>query len=124
MEIVSTTEAPAAIGPYSQAVSAGGLLITSGQLGIDPRTGELAEGLEAQATLALQNLRAILEEAGCTMSDVMKTTVFLTDMADFPAANTVYEQAFGEHKPARSCVAVAALPKGGIFEIECIAVRS
>ncbi len=113
--------APAAVGPYSHAVRAGKTLYASGQLGLDPVTGQLAEGVEAQARTALSNLKAVLEAAGMEMADVVKTTVFLVDMGDFAAINAIYADAFGETKPARSCVAVAALPKGGLFEIEAIA---
>ncbi|MDR0928552.1 MAG: Rid family detoxifying hydrolase [Oscillospiraceae bacterium] len=113
--------APAAVGPYSHAVRAGKTLYVSGQLGIDPETGALAEGVEAQATKALENLAAVLKAAHMGLNDVVKTTVFLTNMGDFAAVNAIYADAFGDTKPARSCVAVAALPKGGLFEIEAIA---
>jgi 2-iminobutanoate/2-iminopropanoate deaminase len=124
-EPITTDGAPAAIGPYSVAVTAGGLLFASGQLGLVPATGELAAGgVEAQARQALHNLTAVLEAAGLTTDAVVKTTVFLADMADFPAVNAVYAEAFGEPYPARSTVEVAALPKGARVEIEAIAVVS
>lgn len=118
---IHTNDAPAAIGPYAQAIRSGSFLFTSGQLGIDVATGEIPASVELQARHALANLAAILQEAGITASDVIKTTVFLTDMADFALVNEVYASFFGEAKPARSCVAVAALPKGANVEIECIA---
>lgn len=116
--------APRAVGPYSHGVKAGDVLYTSGQLGLDPVTGDLAKGVEMQATQALKNLKAVVEEAGMTLSDVVKTTVFLADMGDFAAINTIYGEYFKGETPARSCVAVASLPKGGLFEIEAVAVRS
>ena len=119
--IVNTSKAPAAIGPYVQAVRTEGLLFTSGQLGIDPATGKLPEGVEAQTVQSLNNLKAILEEAGATFADVIKTTVFVKDLADFATVNALYQKAFGETVPARSCVQVAALPAGGLVEIEVIA---
>ncbi|MDL2318634.1 Rid family detoxifying hydrolase [Eubacteriales bacterium OttesenSCG-928-A19] len=115
--------APEAVGPYSHAVKSGSLLYTSGQLGLDPRTGGLADGVEAQAQLALSNLKAVLAAADMDMSDVIKTTVFLTNMDDFAAINGIYAEAFGDSKPARSCVAVAALPKGAAFEVEAVACK-
>ena len=119
--IVNTSKAPAAIGPYVQAVRTEGLLFTSGQLGIDPATGKLPEGVEAQTVQSLNHLKAILEEAGATFADVIKTTVFVKDLADFATVNALYQKAFGETFPARSCVQVAALPAGGLVEIEVIA---
>jgi 2-iminobutanoate/2-iminopropanoate deaminase len=122
-EAIATAGAPAALGPYSVGVRAGGMLFASGQLGLVPATGELAEGgVEAQARQALSNLAAVLEAAGLTTDAVVKTTVFLADMADFPAVNAIYAESFGEPYPARSTVQVAALPKGGLVEIEAIAV--
>lgn len=115
--------APAAVGPYCHAVLCGDTLYTSGQLGLVPETGALPEGVQAQAEQALKNLEAVLQAAGMGMQDVVKTTVFLQDMGDFAQVNEVYEKAFGAHKPARSCVQVAALPKGGLVEVECIAVK-
>ena len=115
--------APAAVGPYCHAVLCGDTLYTSGQLGLVPETGALPEGVQAQAEQALKNLEAVLQAAGMGMQDVVKTTVFLQDMGDFAQVNEVYEKAFGAHKPARSCVQVAALPKCGLVEVECIAVK-
>jgi len=120
-EIIHTTAAPAAIGPYNQAVRAGNFVFASGQLGLDPATGVLAEGVEAQTRQALANLQAVLQAAGATFADVVKTTIFLTDMGDFQAVNTVYAAAFAADPPARSTVQVAALPRGGAVEIEMIA---
>jgi 2-iminobutanoate/2-iminopropanoate deaminase len=119
---VSTAGAPRAIGPYSQGVKANGFLFTAGQVGFDPATGELVdEGIAEQTTRVLENLRAILEAAGLDLRSVVKTTVFLVDMADFAAMNEVYARAFGDHRPARSTVAVAALPRGARVEIEAVA---
>ena len=120
-EIISTQKAPGAIGPYSQAVRAGDMLFTSGQLGLDPETGVLAEGVRAQADQALKNLGAILHEAGLDYKDVIKTVVFIKNMADFKTVNEVYAQYFTGDYPARSCVEVAALPMGGLVEVECVA---
>lgn len=122
-QTIHTDHAPAAIGPYAQAVRAGNLLITSGQLGLDPLTGMLPEGVEAQAKQSLENIGAILAEAGFARTDVMKTTVFIRNMDDFARVNGVYAAFFGEHKPARSCVEVSALPKNGLVEIEVIASK-
>jgi 2-iminobutanoate/2-iminopropanoate deaminase len=126
MDFVSTARAPKAIGPYSQAVLANGFLFTAGQVALDPDKGELvAGGIAEQTTRALENLRAVLTAAHSDFSQVVKTTVFLVDMADFTAMNEVYGRAFGDHRPARSTVAVAALPRGARVEIEVIAaVRS
>lgn len=123
LQIIRTAAAPAAIGPYSQAIQTGNLLLTSGQLGLDPATGSLPEGVEAQAVQALKNIGAILSEAGYTKEDVVKTTVFIRNMGDFGKVNAIYAAFFGDHKPARSCVEVSALPKGGLVEIEVIASR-
>ena len=121
---IATTKAPGAIGPYSQGVDTGAIVYTSGQLGVDPATGALGADLEAQAVLALENVKAILAEAGCGMEDVVKTLVFLSDMNDFAAFNGIYAKYFtGPVLPARSCVQVAALPKGGKVEVEAVAVR-
>ena len=120
--IVSTDQAPAAIGPYAQAVKTGGLVITSGQLPIDPATGAFPEGIQAQTRQSLTNVKAILEEAGLTMDAVLKTTVFLSDMNNFGAMNEVYASFFTEGCfPARSAVEVARLPKDALVEIEVIA---
>jgi 2-iminobutanoate/2-iminopropanoate deaminase len=124
MEFVSTAGAPKAIGPYSQGVTAGGLIFTAGQIAIDPGTGDVAAGgISEQTAQVMQNLAAILEAAGSGLGQVVKTTVFLTDMADFGPMNEVYGKAFGTHRPARSTVAVASLPRGVKVEIEAIAVR-
>lgn len=121
-KIIATSHAPAALGPYSQATVAGGMLFISGQLGIDPATGDLPPDVEGQAKQSLANLRAILKEAGATPADVVKTTVFLASMDDFAAVNKIYSETFGENPPARSCIAVAALPKAGLVEVEAIAI--
>lgn len=121
---IATTSAPAAVGPYCQAKLCGSTLYTSGQLGLVPATGKMAEGgVEAQAKQALENLGAVLAEAGMTFADVAKTTCFLADIADFAAFNGVYAQYFQGEVPARSCFAVKSLPLGGLVEIECIAVK-
>ena len=122
MNAISTTNAPAAIGPYSQAISVGGLVFVSGQLPIDPATGAFAEGgIKELTRQSLTNMKAILEEAGTSMANVVKTTVFLADMNDFAAMNEVYAEFFAAPFPARSAVAVKTLPKGALVEIECIA---
>ncbi len=122
-QVVSTENAPAAVGPYSQAVRCGNLIYTAGQLGLDPQSGRLvAGGIEAQTRQALTNLQAVLEAAGATLSDVVKTTVFLQDIRDFGAMNRVYARFFPSSPPARSAVQVAALPLGGLVEIEAVAV--
>ncbi|HEY3013440.1 MAG TPA: RidA family protein [Gemmatimonadales bacterium] len=124
LDFVSTAGAPQAIGPYSQAISVNGLVFTAGQVALDPTTGELvAGGIAEQTARALENLRAILTAAGAGFPQVVKTTVFLVDMADFSAMNEVYGRVFGDHRPARSTVAVAALPRGARVEIEVIAVN-
>lgn len=121
-KIVSTAKAPAAIGPYAQAVQTNGLVITSGQLPIDPATGAFPDGIQAQTRQSLTNVKAILEEAGVTMDAVLKTTVFLSDMNNFGAMNEVYATFFTEGSfPARSAVEVARLPKDALVEIEVIA---
>ena len=122
-QAIVTKEAPAAIGPYSQAVQVGEQLYISGMLGIDPASGILADGITAQAEQALKNLSAALKAAGMTEANVVKTTIFLTDMAAFGAVNELYARCFTAPYPARSCVQVSALPKGGLFEIEAIAVK-
>lgn len=121
--IISTTKAPAAIGPYSQAIQTGNMLFSSGQLGLDPETGTLPEGIQAQAAQALANVDAILKEAGFERSNVVKTVVFLKNMSDFGVVNELYADFFGNHKPARSCVEVSCLPKNGLVEIEVVAAR-
>ena len=121
MERVSTPAAPAAVGPYSQAIVVERFVYTAGQVGLDPRTGKLVlGGLEAETRQALANLSAILEAAGAGLSRVVKTTVFLADMRDFPAMNAIYAEAFGDHRPARSTVQAAALPLGARVEIEAV----
>ncbi|NUQ21202.1 MAG: RidA family protein [Gemmatimonadaceae bacterium] len=121
-KIIQTDRAPAAIGPYSQAVAANGFLFTAGQIAIDPSTGQVVDGdVVAQSERVLANLRAILEAGGSSMGDVVKTTVFLSDMADFPRMNEVYAKAFGQARPARSTVQAAGLPRGVLVEIEAIA---
>ena len=123
-QIISTPAAPAAIGPYSQAIQAGGLLFLSGTMPIDPATGALAEPqIAAQAEQVMKNIGAVLQAAGCTFEDVVKTTCFLADIADFAKFNEVYSRYFKEEAPARSCVAVRDLPKGVLCEVEVIAGR-
>ena len=122
-QAISTTNAPGAAGPYSQAIAAGELVFCAGQTGRDPATGRLAEGVEAQADRVLRNLAAVLDAAGCSFADVVKTTVFLVDIADFGAVNAVYMTHMTDPPPARSTVAVAALPGGARVEIEAIARR-
>jgi 2-iminobutanoate/2-iminopropanoate deaminase len=120
---ISTPNAPRAIGPYSQATRANGLLFTAGQVGFDPATGELVDGgISEQTERVLANIGAILAAERLDLSAVVKTTVYLVDMADFAAMNTVYAKAFGDHRPARSTVAVAALPRGARVEIDAVAV--
>lgn len=121
--VINAAKAPAAVGPYSHANDAGETIYISGQLGLDPETGVLAEGVEAQAKTGFENLKTILTEAGVSFENVVKTTVFLTDMNDFAAVNDIYAQYFTADYPARSCVQVAALPKGASFEIEAIAAK-
>ncbi len=121
MKTVSTSQAPAAIGPYSQAQIAGGLVFTSGQIGIDPSTGEIASGVEAQAHQVFRNLSALLEAAGSGIGKTVKTTVFIKNMADFGTVNQIYAQYFTEPFPARSCVEVARLPKDVLIECEAVA---
>ena len=125
MKSISTSNAPAAIGPYSQAVDSGaGLVFLSGQLPLDPATGAFPEGgIQAQTRQSLRNVQAILEAAGLSLANVVKTTVFLADMDDFAAMNEVYASFFAEPFPARSAVAAKALPKGALVEIECIAAK-
>ena len=120
--VISTEKAPAAIGPYSQGIQAGSLIITSGQLPLDPATGAFPEGIKEQTRQSLTNVKAILEEGGAAMENVIKTTVFLSDMNNFAAMNGVYATFFEGACPARSAVEVARLPKDALVEIECIAV--
>jgi 2-iminobutanoate/2-iminopropanoate deaminase len=121
-EAIATQAAPAAVGPYSQAIKHAGMVFASGQLGLDPATGKLREGVEAQAQQVLANLKAVLAAAGAEMGDVVKTTMFLANMSDFAAVNAIYATAFPAPPPARSTIQVAALPLGGLVEIEAIAV--
>lgn len=122
LTMIQTDRAPAALGPYSQAVRAGDWLFVSGQIGLIPATGQFAgEGLQEQATQSLQNLRAILEEAHLGLSNVVSVDVFLLDMTQFAAFNKLYEAFFGSHKPARAVVAVSGLPRGALVEIKCVA---
>ena len=121
-KVISTTKAPSAIGPYSQAIQVGNLVYTSGQIPVDPATGAFAEGgIKEQTRQSLLNVQAILEEAGLSMDDVVKTTVFMADMYDFTDMNAVYAEFFKEPYPARSAVAVKTLPKGALVEIEVVA---
>ena len=123
-DVISTKAAPAAIGPYSQAIRVGNLVYTSGQIPIDPATGSFAEGgIKEQTRQSLTNVKAILEEAGLTMAKVIKTTVFMADMNDFADMNAVYAEFFAEPYPARSAVAVKTLPKGALVEIEVVAAE-
>ena len=123
MKVISTQNAPAAIGPYSQGLNFGNLVFVSGQIPVDPKTGVMAESIEEQAKQSLTNLKNILAAEGLEMKNVIKTVVFLADLADFPKVNAVYETFFTAPYPARSCVAVAGIPKGAKIEIECIAVK-
>jgi len=123
MKIIATDQAPAAIGPYSQAVQANGLLFCSGQIPLDPITGELISGdIRLETERVMENLRGVLAAAGCGFEQVVRTTIYLVDMADFPAVNEVYGRYFTVEKPARATVAVAALPKGARVEIDAVAV--
>ena len=123
-KVIATNNAPAAIGPYSQAILVGNMLFASGQLGIDPATGNFAEGsVKEQTAQAFKNVKAILAEAGLMIDNVVKTTVFLADMGDFAAMNEVYASQFAGDFPARSAVAVKTLPKNGLVEVEVIAVK-
>ncbi|MER2598059.1 MAG: RidA family protein [Caldilineales bacterium] len=122
--IIATSHAPAAIGPYSQGVSTGTLIFTAGQIGINPATGQMTEGLEAQTHQVMANLAAILQAAGSSLDQVVKTTIFLRDMADFKTVNAIYGAAFSGPPPARSTVAVAGLPLDARVEIEAVALTS
>jgi 2-iminobutanoate/2-iminopropanoate deaminase len=122
MEYVATPDAPKAIGPYSQAVKADGIVYTSGQIALDPATGNLVEGsFEDQVRRVFKNLEAVLKAAGSSFDRVLKATVYVTDLANFAALNTIYAEYFGDHKPARTTIQAAALPKGGQVEIDLIA---
>lgn len=120
-EVIHTDKAPAAVGPYIQAAKVNGMVYCSGQLGLIPETGMLAEGIEAQAHQAMKNMGAVLAAAGSDYSKIVKTTIFLADINDFAVVNGIYESYFEGSFPARSCVEVAKLPKGGLMEVECIA---
>ena len=122
-EVITSDNAPKAIGPYSSALKVGNMLFVSGQIPVNPATGEVPEAITAQADQSLKNLKALVEEAGYSLADVVKTTVFLADIADFAAINEVYAQYFATPYPTRSCVAVKDLPKGVGIEIECICVK-
>ena len=124
-KVIITNQAPVAIGPYSQAIQKGGFLFVSGQLGIDPSTGDFVEGgVKEQVQQVFKNINAIISEAGYTMDNIVKTTVFLADMADFAAVNEVYASQFEHTFPARSAIAVRTLPKNGLVEIEVIAINN
>jgi len=124
LKVVSTNGAPIAIGPYSQGIDAGNLVFVAGQVGRDPQSGELEEGIEAQAERVMKNIAAILDATGLTFADVAKTTVLLVDINDFEAVNAVYARYVSDPKPARATYAVAALPRGALVEIEAFAVRT
>ena len=121
MKIVQTSDAPVAVGPYSVAIEANGFIFTAGQIGLDPKTNQLVDGLEAQTKQLLNNLKAVLESAGSDLEHVIKTTVFLKNISDFAKMNEIYATYFSDHKPARSTVGVADLPKGALVEIEVMA---
>lgn len=123
MKIISTNKAPAAIGPYSQAIKMGNFLFCSGQIGIDPKTSQLVEGVENQTRQALANLRAIVEAADFSIKNILKTTIYLKSISDFAKVNEIYAAFFGNHKPARATVGVSDLPKGALIEIEAIAFK-
>lgn len=123
-QVIATTAAPEAIGPYSQAIEAAGMIFLSGQLPIDPATGTMPEGIQAQTRQSFENIKAILAEAGCTVDHIVKTTVFLADISLFGAMNEVYAQQFNGAFPARSAFAVKELPKQALVEIEVIAVKA
>ena len=123
MDYVATTDAPKAIGPYSQAVKVNGLVYTSGQIPLDPATGELVTGdFDKEARRVFENLKAVLREAGSDFSRVLKATVYLSDLANFQTLNAIYAEYFGDHKPARTTIQAAALPKGGAVEIDLVAL--
>lgn len=124
MKTISTDQAPKAIGPYSQGIEANGFIFISGQIPLDPATGELVNGdIKKQTARVFENIRAILKASGCDLKNVVKATVFVTDLSNFAVVNEIYSQYFGEHKPARSFVQVAGLPKGAQVEIEVIATK-
>ncbi len=121
-KVIQTQQAPAAIGPYSQAIRAGSFVFASGQLGLDPQTGKLQDGVEAQARQVLANVKAVLEAAGTSVDNVVKSTLFLVSMADFAKVNAIYGEVFQHDPPARSTIQVAALPLGGLVELEVVAL--
>lgn len=123
MEFINTEKAPAAIGPYSQAVCANNLIFSSGQLPINPETGELLTDPKEATKMSLENIKNILESAGAKVEDIVKVNIYLVNMDDFAVVNEVYAEFFKDHKPARSCVEVSKLPKNGVLEIEAIAVK-
>ncbi len=120
MKTINSPKAPQPIGPYSQAIFSNNFLFCSGQIGVDPKTGQLKEGVEKQTRQILENLKTVIEEAKLNLNCVVKTTIFLVNIADFPKVNQIYEEYFSTHKPARSTVAVSQLPKGALIEIEAI----
>ncbi len=120
---IKTNNAPQAIGPYSQAVHVGNFIFCSGQIGMDPTTGALVDGIEAQTRQVLINLTGVLEEVNVDLSSVIKTTIYVVNMDDFAKVNEIYSEVFGDHKPARATVGVAYLPKGALIEIDAIAVK-
>lgn len=122
-QVIHAPNAPAAVGPYVHGILTGDILFASGQLGLIPETGELPAGVEAQTRQSLENVKAVLAAAGMTLANVVKTTVFIDNMDDFGKVNEIYGEVFGEHKPARSCVEVARLPKNALVEIEVIAAK-
>lgn len=122
MKTIYTHNAPAAVGPYSQAIVANGFVFCAGQIGLDPKTGDLVEGVENQIHQVIKNLKAVLVEAGSSLHSVVKTTIFIGNMSDYSKINEIYGQYFSEHKPARATVEVSALPKNALVEIECIAI--
>lgn len=121
MKTIQTDNAPAAVGPYSQAISVNGFVFCAGQIGIDPESGAMLEGLEAQITQIMKNITAVLKAAGMDLTKIVKTTIFITDISMFPKVNEIYGNYFTKHKPARSTVEVSNLPKGALVEIEAIA---
>lgn len=123
LEIIATKNAPGAVGPYSQAIKSGNMIFTSGQLHIKPENGELIkDDIQAQTKQSLENVKAILKEGGATLEDVVKVTIFMTDISKFSLVNEIYAEYFSDHKPARSCVGVKELPLGGEIEIEAVAI--
>lgn len=124
IKTVHTKNAPEAIGPYSQAIEANGLVFCSGQIGLDPKTGELVQSIESQTRRVMDNLVGVLNAAGTDLSFVVKTTIYLKNISDFPVVNSIYAQYFNTHKPSRATVAVADLPKGALIEIDAIAVKA